>query len=75
MGKSQNDIVLEHLKKYRGITSFEAFSRYGITRLSGRIFDLRSRGYKIVGCDIESINRYGDKTKFTEYRLSKENAL
>lgn len=48
--KSQEEIILSHLKRSpkSGITSMEAFRRYGITRLSGRIYDLKERGYKIV---------------------------
>ena len=47
----------------------DAFEQLGITRLSGRIFDLRSRGHNIVNVDHECVNRYGEKTKFVEYRL------
>lgn len=48
--KSQEDIVLAHLKRYskKGITSMEAFSKYGITRLSAKIFILRKMGYEIL---------------------------
>lgn len=48
--KTQEDIVLAHLKRYskKGITSMDAFSRYYITRLSAKIFTLRKRGYDII---------------------------
>lgn len=48
--KSQEAIVLAHMKRCskRGITSFEAFSKYGITRLSSHIFTLRGKGYEIL---------------------------
>ena len=40
--------ILHYLETHkRGITSFDAFTKFGITRLSGRIFDLREMGYPI----------------------------
>jgi len=44
---SQTDTLLTHLKR-KSITTFEAFEKYGMTRLSGRVFDLRNRGYSIL---------------------------
>lgn len=41
-------MILSHLKTKGSITSMEAFRTYGITRLSGRIFDLREQGHKIT---------------------------
>lgn len=48
--RTQDDIVLAHLKRFskRGITSMEAFSKYHITRLSAKIFNLKKAGHKIV---------------------------
>jgi len=45
--KTQNELILKHLKEYGGITSLEAIQEYGITRLSARIYDLRKEGYSI----------------------------
>lgn len=45
---TQNEKVLSHMKMYGGITSMEAFETYQITRLSGRIHELRAQGYKII---------------------------
>lgn len=44
---SQEDIVLNHLRRYGSITSMQAFERYQITRLSAKIFNLREEGYRI----------------------------
>lgn len=44
---SQEDIVLNHLRKHKSITSMTAFRLYEITRLSAKIFTLREKGYKI----------------------------
>ena len=45
---SQESKVLEHLKKYKSITSMDAFRLYEITRLSAVVFDLRKHGHKII---------------------------
>lgn len=70
--KSQNMTVLDHLKKGEVITSMMAIHRYGITRLSGRIYDLRAMGHNIVSTMIEPENgsAFG---KFAEYKLEENN--
>ena len=45
---TQNQIILQHLRQRGSITSMEAFAEYSITRLSGRIHELRAQGYKIT---------------------------
>lgn len=44
---SQQKIILEHMQNHGSITNMTAFSQYGITRLSGRIYDLRRMGHEI----------------------------
>lgn len=44
----------------------QAFELYGITRLSGRIFDLRKAGHNIVSIDCDVTNRYGEKCRVAE---------
>ena len=45
---TQSEQILNYMKEHGSITSMEAFSRLGITRLSARIYDLRKDGVKIV---------------------------
>ena len=45
---TQNEKILNHLRLYGAITSMEAFRTYNITRLSGRIHELREQGYRIT---------------------------
>lgn len=67
---SQNDRILMYLKDHKeGITSKDAFELFGITRLSGRIFDLRDMGYTISTIQESSKNRYGDTTTYARYKL------
>lgn len=44
---TQNYKILKHLLEHDSITTFDAFSKYGITRLSGRIYDLKDLGVNI----------------------------
>lgn len=45
--ETQDLIVLNHLKQHRHITSWEAITKYHITRLSAKIYNLREQGYHI----------------------------
>ena len=45
---TQNEIILWHLRERGSITNMEAFAEYNITRLSGRIHELRQQGCKIT---------------------------
>ena len=67
----QNMLILKHLQTKSGITSWEAISEYGITRLSARIYDLRNNDFDIQDKWIEEYNRYGQRTKFKKYFLVK----
>ncbi len=64
---SQEDVIARHLEQKGSITSMEAFEKYKITRLSGRIFDLRARGMDIVTDMIYK----KDGTKYAVYRWTK----
>lgn len=53
---TQNETILEHIKKNGSITSLEAFELYRITRLSGRIHDLRAQGNNITTEKVKAKN-------------------
>ena len=63
------DRVLLYLEERGSITSYEAFTEFGVTRLSASIYQLRRRGYKILSEREESINRYGTTVWYVRYRL------
>lgn len=67
---TQNKLLLRHLQQYGSISSIEAFALYGITRLSGRIYDLRQEGYIIKGTTETAVNRYGKKVRYRRYSLA-----
>ena len=64
MQNTQENIILDHLKEHKFITSWEAIQEYRITRLSARIYELREKGYQII---TKNITENG-KT-FAEYSL------
>ena len=64
MQNTQENIILDHLKKHKFITSWEAIQEYRITRLSARIYELREKGFNII---TKNITENG-KT-FAEYSL------
>ncbi|MEP0004564.1 MAG: helix-turn-helix domain-containing protein [Balneola sp.] len=67
---SQNEQVLEHLKEHGRITSLEAIDKYGITRLSGRIYDLKEEGHEICSRKVKVNRRDGSETIVAEYTLA-----
>lgn len=66
---NQKQLILRHLRDYGHITSYEAFTEYGITRLAARIHDLRADGYRIKSMVQYARNRYWKKVKFERYTL------
>lgn len=68
---TQKQVVLEHLTNIGSITSKEAIEKYGITRLSDRIFQLRNSGVNIVTTMMTVTTRYG-KEEIARYTLKKE---
>ena len=44
---SQEIKVLNHIKRYKKISSMQAFSKYNITRLAAVVYNLRAKGYAI----------------------------
>ena len=64
MQNTQENIILDHLKEHKFITTSEAIQEYRITRLSARIYELREKGYQII---TKNITENG-KT-FAEYSL------
>lgn len=69
---TQCDRVLRHMRDYGSITSLEAMKEYGIMRLASRISDLKRKGYAIVTQTETGKNRYGEKTSYARYSLTKE---
>lgn len=61
--------ILRHLEDGKTITTWQAYKEYGCSRLAEYIRQLRYEGYPITGTTIKGLNRFGDKTHYTEYKL------
>ena len=71
---TQKEKVLTYLLEHKeGITSLEAFNRFGIMQMPKRIFDLRSDGWNISATPKEGTNRFGQTVKFVVYKLEEKN--
>lgn len=71
MAKTQSERLLDYLKAHEieGITTLEAFTELGISRLSARIWDLRHEGYLIAGTLVPVKDRFGETARVMRYRL------
>lgn len=66
---TQRDRVLQYIREFGSITSWQAYADLGITQLGARIFNLKERGYKFETTRIYATNRLGEKVHYDEYRL------
>lgn len=64
--------IINWLEKGRTLTTMEAFTRFGITKLTTRISELRRDGYDIVGETKYGTDRDGNKVRFNVYHLEKQ---
>jgi len=62
--KSQNDLILEHLKKGKTLTSLQALEKFGCFRLASRIVDLHKRGI-----DVKARTMVSNKKHYSQYYL------
>ena len=72
MNDTQEKQILKHLETHVGITSIEATEKYGITRLSARVKDLRNKGVDIKTVMKDGVTRLGHKCRYGQYRLTKK---
>ena len=72
--KTQRDVVRDYLlSTKKAISQAEAWERWGFSRLSAIIFDLkdefRNTCHRIVSEDKSGVNRYGIVCNWTEYKV------
>jgi hypothetical protein len=66
---TQNDRLLTYLREGHTINPLIAWTRLGIYRLSGRIFDLRQLGHPITKTTKTVRNRFGEEIRVGCYKL------
>lgn len=69
MKSSQTNRVLEYMSQGHTLTSKQAFDKWGVTRLSAIIFNLRKKGYDISMTTDNGYNRYGEAVHWGVYQL------
>lgn len=69
MRKTQLDALLNYFVFNGGLTTFEAFERFGCTRLAARVLELESRGFCFKKDPVNITTRYGATVKVTRYTL------
>lgn len=62
----QNARILEHLQNGGFVTPLFALREWGCFRLSGRVFDLKKRGYNIVA---EIVNDTATGKRYAKYYI------
>ena len=68
--KTQKTEVLKYMQTHKGITSIQAFERFGITRLADVIYRLKKDGWHFDKEMITKKNRYGHAVTFAKYSLT-----
>ena len=72
MKMTQKQRILNYIKNFGSITSFQAYSDLGITQLGARIDGLQKEGYKFKKQTEKSKNRYGEPVHFTRYSFMEQ---
>ena len=71
--KKQHELVLEYLQTHKnGMTSLDAFNKFGIMQMPKRIWILKRLGYKINTKTEKGVNRFGAPVHYTRYTLEEE---
>lgn len=64
---TQKQRIVNYIKDFGSITSFQAYADLGITQLGARIDGLQKEGYVFKKDKARGKNRYGDAVHFTRY--------
>lgn len=67
MNRTQAERVIDYIREFGSITSFEAQRDLGVARLASRICDLKKQGYEIVSTSEPVKNRWGETTYVSRY--------
>jgi len=65
--------IMMYLQECKHINSWEAIQKFGATRLSAIIFNLRNKyNMNIISQKRQFVDRYGDKAYFVDYILKED---
>ncbi len=66
---AQKDRVINYIREFGSISSWEAYADLGITQLGARIDQLKKEGYEFKTEWESCKNRFGEKTDYKRYFL------
>lgn len=66
---SQKQRIINYIREFGSITSYEAYADLGITQLGARIDQLKKEGYEFRTEWESSTNRFGERTDYKRYYL------
>lgn len=69
---TQRDRVLQYIRDFGSISSWQAYQDLGVTQLATRIYELKQQGYIFTKKRIQTTTRYGVPTHYDEYKLVEE---
>ena len=69
MKKPQKERIVDYIKAFGSISSWEAYRDLGVTQLGTRIDQLKKDGYIFSTEWEKNKNRFGEDTQYKRYRL------
>lgn len=66
---TQCERIVKYMQDFGSITTLQAFTDLGCTRLASRVNDLRNQGYDIKSKFVSGKNRYDETVSYKEYYL------
>lgn len=70
MKTTQKQRIINYIREFGSITSYEAYADLGITQLGARIDQLKKDGYEFKTEWESSTNRFGERTDYKRYYLA-----
>ena len=67
---SQKQRIINYIRQFGSISSWEAYSDLGITQLGARIDQPKKEGYEFKAEWESNTNRFGEKTDYKRYYLA-----
>ena len=67
---TQKDRIINYIREFGSISSWEAYKDLGITQLGARIDQLKKEGYEFRTAWESNTNRFGKKTEYKRYYLA-----
>lgn len=69
MKMTQRQRIINYIREFGSITSWEAYSDLGITQFATRVKELKEEGYEFKTEWESKKNRYGEPVSFKRYSL------